>query len=498
MRVLVTGGSGVIGEGLIPHLIERGHHVRILTRGADAAAREWPDEVEAFPADVSHPEQLVDAAHGCDAVVHITGIIAEQPPDVTFQKINVDGTRHLLAECTRAGLPKFIYISSLAAERGTSAYHASKREAESLVRAYEGPWIILRPGNVYGPGDDVISQLLSMQRTLPIVPVIGAGDHAFQPIWYLDLGKAIARAVEATIAPGAYAVAGNDVTTPNEIIDRFEELTGRSPVRLPVPEFLAGITASVAEGVGLSFPLKESQFQMLIEENVIRGDQQNALTSVFGVTPTPLADGLRRLADVQPEQTPDEGVGGLERKKFWADISGSHYSPEALMEQFRARCTELMPIEFDAEPGTPKEVVEGATLTAALPMRGNIQIRVVEVTPRVVTFATLRGHPLAGVVRFSATEPTIGLVQFAVSVFARAATMIDWLAMTTVGGPAQNATWRTVVQRMIKISGGSAEAVEEEKGSVHGDEAQRIEEWVGELVTQHRRAAHERPVAETS
>jgi NADH dehydrogenase len=494
MRVLVTGGSGVIGEGLIPRLLERDHEVRLLTRGADEAAREWPDSVESFSADVTRPDELVGAADQCDAVVHISGIAAEQPPDITFDKVNVQGTRNLLAECARTGLPKFVFISSLGAERGESAYHASKREAEALVRSYAGPWVILRPGNVYGPGDAVISQLLNMHRTLPAIPVIGAGDHQFQPIWYVDVGRAIAAAVEADADHRVYEIAGDDVTTPNEILSHFEQLTGRSPIRIPIPEFLAGVTAKAAESVGAPFPIHEAEFQMLIEHNVVRDPEGNALTRVFGVEPTPLAEGLATLADCQPEQTPDEGVGGLERKRFWADISKSQYGPEQLMDIFRVRCTDLMPIEFDAEPGTPREVTEGATLTAALPMRGNIQIRVVESQPRAVTFATLRGHPLAGVVRFTTEDPSPGYVRFTVSVFARAATMVDWLAISTVGGAAQNSTWRTVVERMIDLSGGASTGVEEEKKVAQGEEVAAIETWVGELVSEHRRATHERAV----
>jgi nucleoside-diphosphate-sugar epimerase len=493
MRVLVTGGSGVIGEGLIPCLLEHGHRVRLLTRDADTAVRDWPDQVESFAADVTRADQLRGAASDCDAVVHITGIIAESPPDITYQKVNVEGTRNLLEECARAGQPKVIFISSLGAERGTSAYHVSKRDAEALVREYPGPWLILRSGNVYGPGDAVISQLLKMHRTLPAVPVIGAGDHQFQPIWYSDLGKAIDRAIDRDLSGGVFEVAGEDVTTANDILSQFERLTGRSPARIPLPEFLVGITARMADSAGFPLPITESQFQMLIEENVVRDPAGNALTRVFGVPATSLNDGLTRLADAQPEQTPDEGVGGLEQKRFWADIAESRYRPEELMQQFRERCTDLMPIEFDVEPGTPQRVVEGATLTAALPLRGNVQIRVVECAECAVTFATLRGHPLAGVVRFTATDQEGGLVRFAVNVFARAATMLDWLALSTVGGAAQNSTWRTVVERIVELSGGRSEGVKEEKSVVRGEEGEAIDDWVGELVAQYRRAAHQAP-----
>lgn len=492
MRVLVTGGSGVIGEGVIPFLLEAGHDVRLLTRGADEAAREWPASIEACPMDVTDPAQLTGAADGCGAIVHITGIIAEKPPDVTFARVNVGGTENLLREAARAGLPKFIYISSLAAERGTSDYHASKRAAEALVRRYEGDWIIIRPGNVYGPGDEVISAALRMHRALPVMPVVGAGEQPFQPIWYRDLGQAIARAVDLPLERGVYEVAGEDVTTTNALLDQFEQLTGRSPLRIPIPEFLAGPGVRLAELAGLSPPFGDSQVRMLIEENVVQAPDGNALTRVFQVTPTPLAKGLAALADAQPEQTPDEGVGGLERKRFWADIAETPYTAETLMEMFRTRCTELMPIEFEAEPGTPQEVNKGVTLTAALPLRGNIQIRVEEVTPRAVTFATLRGHPLAGVVRFTTSEPAAGVVRFRVGVYARAATMVDWLAMSAGGAVAQNSTWRTVVERVAAMAGGVNDGVQEDADVVNGRESEEIEEWIGDLITRHKREEHEK------
>ena len=491
MRVLVTGGSGVIGEGLIPCLLARGHQVRLLTRQAVDAAREWPDGVEACPADVTSPEQLAGVVDGCQAVVHITGIVAEEAPDITFERVNVGGTRNLLQESTRSGLPKFIYISSLAAERGASAYHASKREAERLVQDYAGDWLILRPGNVYGPGDEVISAVLRMHRSLPVIPVLGTGAQPFQPIWYRDLGQAIACAVDKPFDRGVYEVAGDEVTTPTAVLDHFERLTGRSPVRIPIPEFLAGAGARLAELAGLSLPFNDNQIQMLIEESVIHSTEGNALTRVFDVTSTPLAEGLTILADAQPEQTPDEGVGGLERKRFWADIRQSTHDADSLMESFRARCTELMPIEFDTEPGTPQEVVEGATLTAALPLRGNIQIRVQEAKPHAVTFATLRGHPLAGVVRFTTSAPAPGEVRFSVSVFARAASMLDWLALSAGGAVAQNSTWRTVVERVVEMAGGESDGVQEDADVVSGRDSEEIEEWIADLITRHKRVEHE-------
>ena len=493
MRVLVTGGSGVIGAGLIPELMACGHGVRLLARGADDASREWPEAVESFQADVTAADQLIGAADACDAVVHISGIVAERPPDITFERVNVDGTRNLLREASRAGLPTFVFLSSLGADRGSSAYHKSKRDAEALVREYDGHWIILRPGNVYGPGDEVISTLLSMQRTLPAIPMIGSGSHQFQPIWYLDLGKAISRAIERKVDRDVYEIAGDEITSAHDLLDRFEQVTGRTPLRLPVPESIAALTTRVAQATGVPFPINEAQFQMIVERNVIEPADNNALSRVFQVEATPLARGLRMLADAQPEQQPAEGVGGLERKRFCADITGSSFTAEELMARFRQRFAELMPIEFEAEPGALREVALGATMTAAVPLRGNIQIRVEELTPRALTFATLRGHPLAGVVRFSTSTPRPDVIRFATTVFARAATVFDWVSLSSGGSVAQNSTWRTVVERVIVISGGTSDGVQEQKEAVPDDEGGRVEEWIKDLIAGRKREARAAP-----
>src|SRR5215213_1685630 len=119
MKILVTGGTGVVGEGIIPELIARGHGVRLLSRHATEDAKQWPG-VEPFNGDVSDAASLTNAASGCDAVLHVAGIVAENPPEVTFQSVNVDGTRNLLEEAKRAQVRRFVFVSSLGADRGES------------------------------------------------------------------------------------------------------------------------------------------------------------------------------------------------------------------------------------------------------------------------------------------------------------------------------------------------------------------------------------------
>jgi NADH dehydrogenase len=489
MRVLVTGGTGVIGEGVLPALLSRGHTVRLLTRHADEDVREWPEGVEPFRADITTPAHLKGAADKCDAIIHITGIVAETPPSLTFDRVNVGGTKNVLTEATRAGVPRFVFVSSLGADRGTSAYHQSKREAEQLVGEYSGSWAIVRPGGVYGPGDEVMSMLLKMHRTLPVIPVIGLGDQEFQPIFYADLGEALATAAERDDLTGIFEIAGEDVTTPAEVLRHLAALTGRQPIPIPVPEFIANIAVQMADAAGISMPVDDAKLKMLVEHNVVEPPSKNALRNVFDVEPTPLADGLAFLVDAQPEQQPGDGMGPLQRKRFWANIHGAPVDSRELMDLIREQCTELMTVEFAAEPGTPQEIVEGSTLTAALPFRGNIQVRVAKVTPTSFTLVTLRGHPLAGIVRFDTRNVNKTTVRFTITIAARAATMVDWLAMTTVGRVMQDQNWTTVVERVVELSGGSSDGVQTATEVFDDEDASRVQGEIAELVAKSKRTS---------
>lgn len=501
MRVLVTGGTGVIGEGLLPALVGAGYTVRLLSRGAAEDAQRWPAEVEPFAADVTDVSSLRGAADTCGAVVHVTGIVDESPPALTFERVNVAGTRHVLAEAARAGLKRFIYVSSLGAERGRSQYHRSKFKAEELVRVSSFDWLILRPGNVYGPGDEVISTLLKLVRALPAVPVIDAGNQPFQPVWYEDLGQAILRALETpTLKRETLELAGEETTTTSDIIERLSAITGRTVARVPVPSFLASLGVRLAEStkleklLGVKLPLNESKLKMLLEGNFIEHPSANALTSRLGVKPTTLDAGLTKLADSIPEQLPSEGVGPFRRKRFWADIKGSRHTPTALVEEFRARCAEVMPLEFSAEPGTPRVVEEGLTLTLGVPVRGNVQVRVEEVAPRRVTFSTVEGHMLAGMIQFNASGDKRKSVRFLIDIHARAATGLDLLAMSTVGDSLQKENWEEVVTRVVALSGGTAPlGVQSETETLDDEEARRIERRLTDLINRRKRAEVETP-----
>ena len=491
MKVLVTGGTGVVGQAAVTALTEAGHTVRLLSRNAERDSREWPVGVEAWPGNVADAGSLLESAAGCDAVLHVVGIVDETPPDATFEKVNVAGTRSILQEAERANVGTFVFVSSLGADRGQSDYHRSKSAAEAIVRSFKGKWIICRPGSVYGPGDEQVSMILKMVRTLPVIPLLGQGDQPFQPVWHEDLGKALAQVIERDdLAGRTLDMAGPEQTTQNDLIDRFAKITAKQPLRVPVPEAVATLGTKLASMFGIDTPLNEDQLKMIGEGNVIRADQVNALETEFDIVLTPLDVGLRKLADAQPELTPADGVGDLKRKRFWADIYGTAYRANDLLMLFRRRFATILPIEVNAEPGTPTELEPGRTLTMSLPMRGNIQVRVEEITDSSVTLATLDGHPLAGAVTFLFEDRTPA-VRFEIRVHDRASTLVDLVAMRTVGDFIQNANWEATVERMIaEMQGTAPNGVQREIVTLDDAETAEVQRWVESVVMARKRESH--------
>jgi uncharacterized protein YbjT (DUF2867 family) len=488
MKILVTGGTGIIGQGVIPALLDAGHSIRILSRKAEEESKQWIGNIEPFAADVSDAASLQNAADDCDAVVHIAGIVQESLPEQTFSKVNVQGTANILAEAARGNVRRFIFVSSLGSETGTSDYHQSKKAAEELVQQFSREWIILRPSTIYGPGDEVISKLLTMVRTLPAMPIIDLGNDRFQPVWYEDFGKVVARSVEMQgIENRIFELGGSEVTTMSDVVNHLETITGRTLVKIPLPSFVAELAAEVAEKAEIPFPIDESKLKMLKEENFVSEDGRSALTDVFSITPISLHQSLKILADSLPENTPETGVGEMQEKRFWVEIQDSKLNARELLQQFRLQFSEMVPLDFSAEPGTRKKIRVGTTLTASLPMRGHIQIRLEELTPHQLTFLTLEGHPLAGVLRFSAENVRkLKLVRFTILIQSRAANFFDFLAMKTVGETAQNLNWKEVLRRVIRLSGGEAPKGVHEFSQVLSDqEAESIEAEAKELILSH-------------
>jgi uncharacterized protein YbjT (DUF2867 family) len=495
VKVLVTGGTGVVGHAAITELLQRGHEVRLLSRGARDDARAWAGPVEPFPGDVGDANAIRGAATGCDAVLHIAGIVEESGPDATFERINVTGTANVIGEAARAGVTRLIFVSSLGAHRGESAYHRSKLEAESLVRQFDGEWSIVRTGAVIGPGDETVSILLRMMRMLPAVPVIGNAEQPFQPVWHEDVGWALAEAVDRADLHGSVLnIAGPEIITVGELIDTLEDITDRHPLRIPLPSFVARAGSMLAEAIGIDTPVTAATIDMLLEGNYLREGEINDLTERLQRSTAPLRDRLIQLADDLPEQTPDQGVGKLQRRRFSIDFHTAGRTATAIARQLRDEFSDIMPFETAAEPGSATCLDEGCTLTLELPVRGHVQVRVEDVHDHGFTLATLEGHPLAGIVRFRLRDLDDGAVRLTIDVLERPASRLDQLSMALVGSAAQKRTWMQAADNLVAAAHGTArDGVDEESWEIDDDDAEPLEDWVQALVDRRQRNAMNPP-----
>ena len=293
MHVLVTGASGYVGSHLVPALLAEGHTVRALSRTPEAGGYEG---VETVAGDVTDVGSLGGAFDGCDAVVHLVGIIDESPSKgVTFERVHVDGTRNVAHAAREAGVTRFVHMSANGARAdGRSEYQTTKWRAEEVVRGVGFEHLVVfRPSTLFGdPGPDNPEFAKRLWETLvrpfPVLPVFGRGDYELQPVHVQACALAMARALTRDASGGqSYCVAGPERIPYKEVLRRIARGGGIDPKpTAPVPIFAARLGVNTLGRAGL-LPISPAQFEMLVEGNTC---DPSAFFADFGVE-TPRFDG---------------------------------------------------------------------------------------------------------------------------------------------------------------------------------------------------------------
>jgi uncharacterized protein YbjT (DUF2867 family) len=293
-RVFVTGATGFVGRAVIQALRAEGCIVRCLVRRGSERDLHGLGAIERVEGDVMVRQTLDEGIAGCQAVIHLVGIIREHPSTgVTFERVHTQGTLNVLDAATAAGVGRLLHMSALGTRAGArSRYHRTKWAAEEAVRSSPIPWTIFRPSVIYGRGDQFVTMLARM-IDLPVVPVIGSGRQQLQPVPVEQVARAFSRALDMeTTVKQAYDVAGPDIVTMVELLDYIGAAMARRRVRKACVPIAAVRTAARLLHRLPGFPITPDQLLMLEENNTC---DPGPFFSTFGLTPVPLVAGLRAL-----------------------------------------------------------------------------------------------------------------------------------------------------------------------------------------------------------
>jgi len=231
--ILVTGGTGFVGQEVVRELLVRGYRVRVLVRHPERAGHfKKHSGVEMVQGDVLKPETLLPAMTGVQAVIHLVGIIAETSR-ISFEQAHVEATRHVLAAAKQAGVTRYIQMSAAGTRAAArSRYHITKWEAEELVRRNGLDWTIFRPSLVYGYDErDRLLNLLRKVLSLPfdIMPLLDGGRALVQPVSVREVAHCFAHAVANETAIGqTYELVGPIAFSWREMVIKVAHSLGKS------------------------------------------------------------------------------------------------------------------------------------------------------------------------------------------------------------------------------------------------------------------------------
>ncbi|MEO8107204.1 MAG: NAD-dependent epimerase/dehydratase family protein [Actinomycetes bacterium] len=316
MKVLVTGGTSLLGSGVAQRLVDRGDEVVALQRGASDAT--W----QQVRGDIRDAGIVNEAMKGVDAVVHLAAKVSIVGDWDDFESVNVGGTQNILNAVRACGVARMVHVSSpsvahfgdpLVAADATPAdpdlahghYARSKAQAEKLALGAADDAlsvVAIRPHLVWGPGD---TQLVGriVERAAAGRLVLIDGGCALIDTTYLDnaadsLIAALDRAND--VSGEAFVVTNGEPRTVAELLARMCRAAGVPEPTRSVPRALAsGAGAVVERAWSVSGRDGEPPMTRFLAEQLSTAhwfDQRRTQESLGWVPAVSLAEGFERLA----------------------------------------------------------------------------------------------------------------------------------------------------------------------------------------------------------
>tara|TARA_Y100000741_G_scaffold245825_1_gene188669 strand:- start:655 stop:1590 length:936 start_codon:yes stop_codon:yes gene_type:complete len=272
-KVLIFGGSGMIGRHLIRKLTKNNHLVTVVTRnlhkkGGILKLGGNPGYVDVIEANIYDEKQLDNLFRNKDICINLVGILFENKKN-KFKNIHVNFPSILSKKSEQHKLKQFIHISALGIEKALdSNYAISKLEGEKKIINNFSNFTILRPSVVFSVDDNFSCRLLSLLNLLPVFPLYYNGNTKFSPIHVTEMCEIISKVIDKNICSDIIECVGPEEISFKEIIKKLLNSINKKRLLIPIPIIFANLFAFFFE----KFPkplITRDQLRLLKYDNIL-------------------------------------------------------------------------------------------------------------------------------------------------------------------------------------------------------------------------------------
>lgn len=315
MTVLVTGSTGFLGRRVVHTLLEQGITVRCLVHNPGREVVFGRASVDVHYGNIKDPFALRSALHNVDAVVHLVAVIREKR-NATYQTINVQGVQALTQAAVTSRVKRMVLVSAVGArDNPEQPYLHSKWLGEQAVIESGVPYTILRPSIIFGEGDEFLTILARLIKTLPIVPIAGVGNSEFQPVAAEDVARCITAVLHNdTLLNRMVEIGGPEKFTYNQLVKTISDTMLLNRRYIHIPLSLMKPIIRILDRISPRAPVTINQLTML---NTSTAPATDSVLKTFGFHPKPLTgnidfvnnvtawDGIRTIAGFMPHNIPE-------------------------------------------------------------------------------------------------------------------------------------------------------------------------------------------------
>lgn len=322
-KILVTGATGFLGSHIVRNLLENGREPVLFVRNPQKARAIFSDHVgklEIREGDMDHLESMGEALQDIDAVVHTAAYVSDWDRKEKFDSANVVGTKNLLMMAHSRGIKQFIHISSLGIFGDTDQdnmdenhppvlssdpYSNSKIRSEIFVRKYSRankiPFTILRPGFIYGEGDNHFFPNLIRNLREKKFRYVGSKDNILNTVYVGNVAALVNAVIGNKKCLGeTYHIADRERVEIGTLIRQTAAELGLPEPEKVIPKKIAFAAATVIEtlyrtlGLNQTPPVTRKKVTFAGRSRSVNAEKAYHL---LGGLPFPYEEGIKRTLE---------------------------------------------------------------------------------------------------------------------------------------------------------------------------------------------------------